>query len=107
MHWKYDIIENGYNYRLSDINCALGFSQLSKINFFLKKRKKIYEKYSNELKTFNLNLIIPKYSSDIKSSFHLFIINILFHKLKKNKRSLYEIFIAKKSYCTTALHSNL
>ena len=40
MHWKYDIIENGYNYRLSDINCALGFSQLSKINFFLKKEKK-------------------------------------------------------------------
>ncbi|WP_440633372.1 aminotransferase class I/II-fold pyridoxal phosphate-dependent enzyme [Candidatus Pelagibacter sp. HIMB1485] len=96
MHWKYDIIENGYNYRLSDINCALGFSQLSKINFFLKKRKKIYEKYLNELKTFNLNLIIPKYSSDIKSSFHLFIINILFHKLKKNKDHFMKYLLQKK-----------
>ena len=33
-YWKYDILKNGFNYRISDINCALGFSQLTKINFF-------------------------------------------------------------------------
>ncbi len=96
MHWKYDVIENGYNYRLSDINCALGLSQLSKINFFLKKRKKVYEKYFNELKNFNSNLIIPKYSSDVKSSFHLFVINILFHQLKKNKDHFMKYLLKKK-----------
>lgn len=84
-YWKYDILKNGFNYRLSDINCALGISQLEKINFFLKKREKIYKKYFNELKNFNHNLNLPNYSKNIKSSFHLFLINIAFKKLKKNK----------------------
>ena len=84
-HWKYDMLKHGYNYRLSDINCALGFSQLNKINFFLKKRKKIYKKYSVELENYNKNLKVPLYSKIIKPSFHLYVINIEFKKLKKNK----------------------
>jgi dTDP-4-amino-4,6-dideoxygalactose transaminase len=84
-YWKYDVIRNGFNYRLSDINCALGLSQLKKINFFLKSRKKIYEKYLIELKNYNPNLSTPNYSKNIKPSFHLFLINIVFTKLKKNK----------------------
>ena len=84
-YWNYDILEHGYNYRLSDINCALGLSQLKKINFFLKKRNSIYFKYVEEFKNFNQNLILPKYSISIKPSYHLFIININFEKIKKNK----------------------
>ena len=84
-HWEYDILEYGFNYRLSDINCALGLSQLKKINFFLKKRKKIYQKYSKEFKNFSQNIVIPKYSKNIESSYHLFLLNIAFNKLKKNK----------------------
>jgi dTDP-4-amino-4,6-dideoxygalactose transaminase len=84
-YWKYDILENGFNYRLSDINCALGLSQLKKIESFLKKREKIYKKYFKEFENFNHNLRLPRYSKSIKSSFHLFLINIAFKKLKKNK----------------------
>ena len=84
-YWNYDVLKHGYNYRLSDINCALGLSQLKKINFFLNKRKSIYLKYFKELKNFNQNLIYPKYSIGIKPSYHLFIINIDFKRIKKNK----------------------
>ena len=84
-YWRYDVLKHGFNYRLSDINCSLGLSQLNKISLFLKKRKLIYEKYSNELENFNSNLIIPKYPKSIKPSFHLFLINIKFNNLKKNK----------------------
>ena len=98
MHWKYDVIKNGFNYRLSDINCALGFSQLAKINFFLEKRKKIYEKYLNELKNFNSNLTITEYARNIKPSFHLFVINILFSKLKKNKDHFMRYLMSKKIF---------
>ncbi len=84
-YWKYDVLYHGFNYRLSDINCALGLSQLKKINFFLSKRKKIYDKYVKELKNYNSYLTIPKYSKIIKPAFHLFMINIDFSKLKKNK----------------------
>lgn len=84
-YWQYDVLKNGYNYRLSDINCSLAESQLKKINFFLKKRKKIYTKYFNEFKNFNNMLSLPKYSLNIKSSFHLFLINISFNKINKSK----------------------
>jgi dTDP-4-amino-4,6-dideoxygalactose transaminase len=84
-HWEYDVLKHGFNYRLSDINCALGLSQLKKINFFLKKRKKIYEKYSTKFNNFNSKLIVPNYSKNIKPSYHLFLINIAFNKLKKTK----------------------
>jgi dTDP-4-amino-4,6-dideoxygalactose transaminase len=87
-HWKYDVLKHGFNYRLSDINCALGLSQLKKINFFLKKRKKIYEKFIKEFKNFNTKLIVPEYSDSIKPSFHLFLLNIAFKKLKKSKDHL-------------------
>lgn len=41
-HWKYDILQPGFNYRLSDINCALALSQLSRIRDFIKYRKKFF-----------------------------------------------------------------
>ncbi len=84
-YWKYDVLKNGFNYRISDVNCALGLSQLDKISLFLKKRKLINAKYINEFKNFNLNLKIPTYSQNIKPSFHLFLINIKFNNIKKNK----------------------
>lgn len=84
-YWKYDVFENGFNYRLSDINCALALTQLKKINFFLKKRKSIYKKYFKELQNFNPNLTIPIYSKSQISSYHLFLIQINFKDLKKKK----------------------
>ncbi len=92
-YWKYDILKHGFNYRLSDINCALGLSQLKKIDTFLKKRKKIYEKYLKELLNFNLNLKMPKYSKTIQPAYHLFLININFKRIGKNKDHLMKYFI--------------
>ena len=60
-------------------------SQLKKINYILKKRKLIYNKYVNAFKNLDPNLRVPKYSKDLKSSYHLFLLNIKFKKLKKNK----------------------
>ena len=48
-HWKYKIISPGYNYRLSDINCALGVSQLNKIDKFIHKRNNIFKMYNKQL----------------------------------------------------------
>ena len=84
-HWEYDVVENGLNYRLSDLNCALGISQLNKINFFINKRKKIYEKYVLELKNFSPNLHLPEYCKETKGSYHLFLIHIEFQRLKTSK----------------------
>ena len=97
-YWKYDVLENGLNYRLSDINCALALSQLKKIKFFINKRKKIYKKYYKELNNFSEYMSVPLYSKSIESSYHLFIINIDFKRLKKNKDHFFKYLNSNKIY---------
>jgi dTDP-4-amino-4,6-dideoxygalactose transaminase len=92
-HWDYDIVQHGFNYRLSDINCALGLSQLNKIDSFLIKREKIYRRYVDELKFLSSYLELPNYSKVTKPAFHLFLINIKFKNFKKNKRHLIKYFL--------------
>jgi dTDP-4-amino-4,6-dideoxygalactose transaminase len=88
-HWIYDINKLGFNYRLSDINCALGLSQLKKINKFINFRKSIYSYYRNKLKKISNHITIPKYNSHNKSSFHLFLISVNFSKIKSIKDELF------------------
>ncbi len=85
LHWKYNVSNYGFNYRLSDINSALGTSQLKKINSFLKKRKKIYEYYKTNLNKYKNLIYFPKYNKKNKPSYHLVLISINFKNLKKNK----------------------
>jgi dTDP-4-amino-4,6-dideoxygalactose transaminase len=83
-NYNYNINRLGYNYRLSDINCALGTSQLKKIKTFIKGRKIIFNLYKNNLKDFKDYIKFPKYSlSNINSSFHLVIIYLPNFKIKE------------------------
>ena len=85
--WKYSINELGYNYRLTDIQCALGISQLKKLNLFIKRRNEIAKIYNTKLK--NLELVeVPKVRSNVFHSYHLFPIKIRFDKLKISKDML-------------------
>ena len=95
-HWIYDIIRHGFNYRLSDINSALGFSQLKKINFFIKKRKNIYDKYLKEFENYNSKLLVPKYSIETRSSYHLFLLHFKFDEIKKTKDNFIKYLMKKK-----------
>ena len=89
-YWDYDIKKFSVNYRLSDLNCALGISQLNKINIFLKNRKNAYLRYVKGIKKINTYVNIPKYENYKHSSFHLFLINLNFSKLKSNKNKFFE-----------------
>lgn len=88
-HWDYDIKNLGYNYRLSDINCALGISQLKKIKIFLNKRKKIYIYYKSQLNGFKNILSFPKYNKHNSPAYHLVIINIKFRELNSKDKFIY------------------
>lgn len=85
--WYYEMQELGYHYRITDIQCALGISQLSKIYKFLKKRRDIARRYdlafSNNL---NIELIHSRFR-DLSAN-HLYVIKINFRKLKKNREEL-------------------
>ncbi len=94
-HWDYDVKSFGFNYRLSDINCALGISQLKKINLFLERRKKIYIHYKIQLDGFKNILSFPKYHKVNSSAYHLVIINIKFKNLN-SKDKFFNYLIKKK-----------
>lgn len=80
-HWEYNVIYKGFNFRLTDFQCALGISQLKKLDLFLKSRKMIADRYSNSLKDIS-RIFIPNYLNKYKSSNHLYIINLKLRNLK-------------------------
>lgn len=73
--WHYEIQGLGYNYRLSDVMCALGKSQLSKLNDFVARRRAIAQKYNEELQGI-AGLILPKQLESCNSSWHLYTVQI-------------------------------
>lgn len=82
--WYYEMHQLGFNYRISDINCALGLSQLKKLNQFKKKRAEIVNKYDE---AFN-NLTFAKPLSKIKSSntsWHLYVLLFDFDSVNKTR----------------------
>jgi dTDP-4-amino-4,6-dideoxygalactose transaminase len=98
-HWKYNLSVPGFNYRLSDVNCALGIGQLKKINKFINYRKKIFNFYKIGLKTaFNL-INFPSYNKISKPSYHLTLISIDFKKIRSTKDKLLKFLKINNIFC--------
>ncbi len=81
--WVYDQISIGFNYRMSDLNAALGLSQLLRIDSFINKRNKIAKKYFQQLK--NIDLKLPKQEVYNFSALHLFPIQV------NNRKKIYNL----------------
>lgn len=80
--WFSEQCSLGYNYRLSDVQCALGISQLGKIDRFVSRRREIAHIYDEELKNIK-GLVLPKQSKDRISSYHLYPVLVDADKRKK------------------------
>ena len=93
-YWNYDINRLGFNYRLSDINCALGLAQLKKLRLFFQKRKKIFDFYNKHLYSYRKYFFLPE-TKNKKNLYHLFLIGLNFKNMKKNKDSFIK-FLNKK-----------
>ncbi len=79
--WYYEQLDLGYNYRMTDIQAALGISQLNKLNEFLERRREIANKYNNYLKDID-GIILPYQEEYAMSSWHLYIIQIELENFK-------------------------
>ena len=79
--WYYEMQDLGFNYRLTDFQCALGLSQIKKLNFISKYREKLAKKYDEEFCGIK-NLFIPQLNKRKLSSNHLYVLNINFKKFK-------------------------
>ena len=85
--WYYEMPELGFNYRITDIQAALGESQLKKIEKFIKKRRKIAKTYNLGFSKNDL-ITIPSESSEVTHSYHLYTILINFEKLGKSRNTV-------------------
>jgi UDP-4-amino-4,6-dideoxy-N-acetyl-beta-L-altrosamine transaminase len=72
--WYYQQIALGLNYRITDIQAALGTSQMSRIDSFVLKRNELADRYNKHLS--NLPIVLPKTLEDTYSSYHLYIIKL-------------------------------
>ncbi len=87
--WYYEMQALGYNYRITDFQCALGLSQLKKINPFISRRREIARRYS-EAFVKSPYLIGPHQEPDRQSAWHLYLVRLRLDKIGKTRRQVFE-----------------
>ena len=88
--WYYEMHEIGFNYRITDFQCALGINQLKKLNHFIKQRNELALSYNNSFKNIKF-LSTPKIADSIDHAYHLYPIQIDFGKTKFDKKHFFKL----------------
>ena len=86
--WYYEQVALGYNYRMNDIQAALGLSQMKRVNEFVEARNKLADRYDIKLK--DLPVTLPSRSKKIYSSFHLYVIRLRLEFIKKSHKQVFQ-----------------
>ncbi len=86
--WYYQQIELGFNYRMTDIQAALGASQLTRLDQFIQRRHQLAENYRALLH--ELPLTLPHQDRDSHSAFHLYVVRLQLDKIRKTHRQVFE-----------------
>lgn len=87
--WYYEMTELGFNYRMNDIQAALGLSQMHKIDGFIERRRDIAALYNEKLSTIP-GVILPKQLEKTESGWHLYMIQLDEKVLTKSRREIFD-----------------
>ena len=86
--WYYQQIELGLNYRLTDIQAALGKSQMTRLGGFIDARQDHAAFYNDALS--QLPIVLPKQQTDRRSAYHLYVIRLQLDAISKSHRTVFE-----------------
>lgn len=86
--WYYEMVELGYNYRMTDLQAALGMSQLTKLDRFLVRRREIAAMYHEALAEIP-GIIVPEQLEDTESGWHLYMIQLDQSVLEKSRKVIF------------------
>ncbi|KFN07771.1 UDP-4-amino-4,6-dideoxy-N-acetyl-beta-L-altrosamine transaminase [Paenibacillus macerans] len=92
--WYYEMQELGYNYRMTDMQAALGASQMDKLDDFIAKRREIAATYNEFFSTLP-GLVVPKQHPMAESSWHLYVIRWLPEYFAADRREIFEALRAE------------
>ena len=91
--WYYQQIELGFNYRMTDLQAALGISQMTRLDQYVIRRHQLARRYDELLA--NLPVIIPWQHMDGYSGLHLYVIRLQLNKISVSHRHVFEAMRAK------------
>ena len=86
--WYYQQVDLGFNYRMTELNAALGISQLKRLNNFVESRRNLKKRYDDLLS--DLPIIRPFQIKDSNSSFHLYPIQINLNNVKRSRKQIFD-----------------
>ncbi len=92
--WHYEMVLLGFNYRLTDIACALGLQQLAKLEANLARRREIAGKYAGALRALS-GIIVPAARSEVSPAWHLYPIRLDLTKLAAGRAEIYRALRAE------------
>jgi len=92
--WFYEMVALGYNYRLTDIQCALGLAQLEKLEGWLERRASIANRYNEEF-TGMPEVELPVVRPDRTSAWHLYVIRLNLDKLRVGRAEMFDALYAE------------
>jgi perosamine synthetase len=95
--WYYEMQQVGFNYRITDFQCALGQNQLQRLEQFVAQRRNIAG-YYDKIFSADDRLICPKVSPDAKHAYHLYPLRIKFGELKIDKKEYYNRLAEKNIF---------
>jgi UDP-4-amino-4,6-dideoxy-N-acetyl-beta-L-altrosamine transaminase len=86
--WYYEQVELGFNYRLTDIQAALGLSQMSRLDSYVARRRELVRRYDELLA--GLPLILPWQDPRSQSASHLYVVQLAGSHQKGNRRIVFD-----------------
>jgi len=92
--WYYEALDLGFNYRLSDIQAALGISQLAKLDRFLARRREIAARYNDAFAELPA-VQIPYQAPYGRSAWHLYVLSLRLEELRKGRREIFDALRAE------------
>jgi dTDP-4-amino-4,6-dideoxygalactose transaminase len=86
--WYYQQVELGFNYRMTDLQAALGLSQLDKLEGFIARRRELAARYDRLLG--DLPLTLPGLQLDAESAWHLYVVRLRLDEISLDHRQVFE-----------------